>query len=143
MALNQAQFSSKLIWVQCATFGALYIGYCLFCINRKSYSYVIPALLQDDYNNKEIGATLSSLALGYCIGRVLSGILVDKCKPSLLFGIGLILTGTLNICLGFAPSCYHNAIWFTNGLVQGQGWAACGKIVNRFVICFYSSFNIS
>lgn len=121
----------KFTYLQSATFLLLYLGYVLFCMARKSFSYVIPALLEEKIDSTVIGGTLSSLALGYCIGRVLSGLLVDKFKPSLLFGVGLSLTGILNICLAAAPLQYHNMVWFLNGLVQGQGWASCGKIVKR------------
>ena len=120
--------------MQGRTFLLLYLGYVLFCMVRKSVSYVIPALLEEGFESKVIGGTLSSLALGYCIGRVLSGALVDKFKPSLLFGVGLIFCGSLTICLASVPVQYHNIIWFLHGLAQGQGWASCGKIVKRYAL---------
>jgi len=110
----------------------MYVGYMLFIFCRRSFSFVIPTVIEKDgLETSEIGGVLSSFALAYSIGKFINGILVDKFSPKWLFASGLFSCGLFNLLFSFADSYHFGILWFLNGLCQGPGWPACAKILQR------------
>ena len=110
---------------------SLFIGYAMFYYNRKSYSSLIPALLQSQYlGESELGFISSCFAFSYGLSKFGCGILSDKLQPKELFVFGLIATGICNIFFTFIGGImYLSSVWFVNGLIQGLAWPQCAKLL--------------
>jgi MFS transporter, OPA family, sugar phosphate sensor protein UhpC len=115
-------------------FYAMYIGYTFYYFTRKSFSYAMPALMQElDYTKAELGILGSILAVSYGISKVVNGVVADKVNPRYFMSFGLILTGFMNIFFGFSSSLVMFAIfWGLNGWFQGWGWPPCARLLTHW-----------
>ena len=121
--------------IQVFPFIYLYVGYFLYIFGRKSFEFMTPIISkQEQLSNDSIGTISSLLAIGYTIGKFLAGFLVDRFSPRLLFSVGLFGAGLSNLLFSISPQAYFPPLWFFNGLVQGPGLSACGKILRRCVL---------
>jgi len=83
------------------------------------------------FTKGDLGILASLMALCYGASKFLSGVLSDRANPRYFMGIGLILTGVLNICSGMSSSILFFAIfWALNGYFQGFGWPPCARLLN-------------
>ncbi len=116
------------------TFYAMYVGYALYYLTRKSVTFALPALQGDLGLDKfELGLLGTILSLLYGASKFLSGILGDKSNPRYFMSIGLILTGVFNILFGFSSAWWAFAIfWGLNGWFQGWGWPGCAKLLTHW-----------
>ena len=93
-----------------------YIGYAVFYFTRKSFNFVMPAMLTDlGLQKADIGimgtAFLSHL---WCI-QVLISVLGDRSNPRYFMGIGLMMTGIVNILFGMSSSVFmFITLWMIN-----------------------------
>ena len=110
---------------------SIFLGYAVFYYNRKSYSSLIPTLLQSQYlAESELGFISSCFAFSYGLSKFTSGILSDKLRPRELFVSSLIATGFCNIFFtSFSGVTFLSSVWFVNGLVQGVAWPQCAKLL--------------
>ncbi len=115
-------------------FMGMYIGYIFYYFTRRSYSCVMPVLMQDlGFDKTDLGILGSVLSITYGASKFLSGILSDRCNPRFFMSIGLILTGIFNICFGMSSSIIFFAIfWGLNGWFQGWGWPPCAKLLTHW-----------
>ena len=111
-----------------------FIGYTLYYLTRKSFSAAMPGISQDlGLDKGELGIMGTVLALSYGISKFFSGVLSDQSNPRYFMSIGLILTGVLNIFLGFSSSLWLFAVfWALNGWFQGFGWPPCVKLLSNW-----------
>lgn len=57
----------------------------------------------------------------------------DKANPRYFMGVGLILTGIINILFGFSSSVLaFTVLWGFNAFFQGWGWPPCTKIMTTW-----------
>nr|XP_002130897.1 glucose-6-phosphate exchanger SLC37A4-like [Ciona intestinalis] len=120
-------------WHQCSIFICLYVGYMFYIFNRKSFSFVIPNIVETDgLNSGDVGTILSAQAVAYGIGKFVSGMLVDRFSATKLFCAGLCLCGASNILFSVSPPGYFSVLWFFNGLVQGPGWPSCAIMLKKW-----------
>ena len=112
----------------------MYIGYVFYYFTRKSFTFAMPALMQDLHLGKaELGFLGSVLSITYGLSKFLSGILADRSNPRYFMGIGLILTGIFNIFFGWSSSVVLFALcWGLNGLFQGWGWPPCARLLTHW-----------
>lgn len=112
-------------------FYGMYIGYIFYYFTRKSFTFAMPALMQDlGLQISDLGILSSILSLTYGISKFLSGILTDRSNPRFFMAIGLILTGVFNILFGMSSSVMFFAIfWGLNGWFQGWGWPPCARLL--------------
>jgi len=114
-------------------FFCMYTGYTLYTLSRKTFSFVIPQIISTgEITQVEAGKVLSSLSLAYTIGKFVSGIVVDKLSPSLMFSFGLCSAGLINLLFAFSDPRDFMVLWFLNGIVQGPGWPACAKLMKSW-----------
>ncbi|CAM9765017.1 unnamed protein product [Lampetra planeri] len=115
-------------------FAAMFVGYTLYYFNRKTFSFVMPAVMQEVTLEKDdLGLITSSQALAYAISKFGSGVLSDRLSARALFALGLALVGLTNVAFAGAGSASaFAAIWFANGLAQGFGWPPCGKMLRKW-----------
>lgn len=115
-------------------FYGMYIGYIFYYFSRKSFTFAMPSLIEDlGFSKGELGILASILSLSYGASKFLSGVLSDRANPRLFMGMGLILTGVLNILFGFSSSILFFAIfWGLNGYFQGYGWPPCARLLTHW-----------
>jgi OPA family sugar phosphate sensor protein UhpC-like MFS transporter len=115
-------------------FYGMYIGYIFYYFTRKSFTFAMPALMQDlGLELSDLGILSSILSISYGMSKFLSGMLADRSNPRFFMGIGLILTGICNIFFGLSSSILAFAVfWGLNGWFQGWGWPPCARLLTHW-----------
>ena len=115
-------------------FYGMYIGYIFYYFTRKSFTFAMPALMQDlNLQISDLGILSSILSITYGLSKFLSGVLADRSNPRFFMAIGLILTGCFNILFGMSSSVALFAIfWGLNGWFQGWGWPPCARLLTHW-----------
>lgn len=119
-------------------FYSMFIGYAFYYFTRKSFTFAMPALMQDlGLNKSELGVLGSVMAITYGISKFVNGIIGDRSNPRYFMAVGLILTGIFNIFFGCSSSLLFFALfWGLNGWFQGFGWPGCARLLTHW----YSHF---
>ncbi|XP_069566540.1 glucose-6-phosphate exchanger SLC37A4a isoform X2 [Brachyistius frenatus] len=115
-------------------FLAMFVGYTLYYFNRKTFSFVMPSLMQEVQMDKDdLGMITSSQSLAYAISKFISGVLSDRISARWLFSIGLFMVGGINVVFSWSSTvAVFSALWFLNGLGQGLGWPPCGRVLRKW-----------
>lgn len=131
---NPEEVKSKYWYWRLRTFYSMYVGYAAFYFSRKSFTFAMPVLIADlGFTKTEVGFLGSILSLTYGASKFVSGVMSDKSNPRYFMGIGLILTGILNIFFGLSSTLTAFAIiWGLNGWFQGWGWPPCAKLLTHW-----------
>lgn len=116
------------------TFYGMYVGYVFYYFSRKSLTFAMPSMMQDlGFTKSDLGILLSILSITYGASKFLSGVLSDRSNPRFFMGVGLILTGVLNIFFGLSSSILFFALfWGLNGYFQGFGWPPCARLLTHW-----------
>ncbi|NXC40153.1 G6PT1 protein, partial [Penelope pileata] len=115
-------------------FAAMFVGYTLYYFNRKTFSFVMPAVMAEvPLGRDELGLIASSQSAAYAVSKFASGVLSDRLSARCLFAAGLLLVGIANVLFSWSGSVGAFAmLWFFNGLAQGLGWPPCGKVLRKW-----------
>lgn len=115
-------------------FYGMYIGYIFFYFSRKCFTFAMPSLIADlGFSKGELGILASILSISYGGSKFLSGVLSDRANPRFFMGIGLILTGVLNIFFGLSSSILFFALFMgLNGYFQGFGSPPCARLLTHW-----------
>ncbi|XP_038610359.1 glucose-6-phosphate exchanger SLC37A4 isoform X1 [Tachyglossus aculeatus] len=115
-------------------FSAMFVGYTLYYFNRKTFSFVMPALMGEIALDKDdLGLITSSQSAAYAISKFASGVLSDRISARWLFSSGLLLVGLVNVVFSRSSTVpVFATLWFLNGLAQGFGWPPCGKVLRKW-----------
>ncbi|KAL0994357.1 hypothetical protein UPYG_G00121080 [Umbra pygmaea] len=115
-------------------FCSMFIGYSLYYFNRKTFSFVMPSVMEEIQLDKDdLGLITSSQTMAYAISKFISGILSDRISACWLFSIGLFMVGGINVVFSWSSTVtVFSALWFINGLGQGFGWPPCGKVLRKW-----------
>ncbi|XP_045432139.1 glucose-6-phosphate exchanger SLC37A4 isoform X1 [Pipistrellus kuhlii] len=115
-------------------FAAMYGGYSLYYFNRKTFSFVMPSLVEEvPLDKDDLGLITSSQSAAYAISKFVSGVLSDQMSARWLFSSGLLLVGLVNVAFSWSSTVSaFAALWFLNGLAQGLGWPPCGKVLRKW-----------
>lgn len=110
-------------------FYSIYVGYVFFYFTRKSFTFVMPEMVNDlGLTYSQLGILSTILYITYGISKFASGVLSDRSNPRYFMAIGLIITGILNIFFGMSSSLFWLAILCgLNGVFQGWGWPPITK----------------
>jgi len=113
---------------------SMYVGYAIFYFTRKSFNYVVPELIADlDFTKSDIGIIGTIFYLTYGCSKFISGIASDNSNPRYFMGVGLILTGIINIIFGLSSSLsVFIGLWILNAFFQGWGWPPCSKLLTTW-----------
>ncbi|MDG6897669.1 regulatory protein UhpC [Actinobacillus delphinicola] len=111
-----------------------YIGYAVFYFTRKSFNFVMPDMLQDlGLHKADIGIMGTAFYLTYGVSKFISGMLGDRSNPRYFMGIGLMMTGVVNILFGMSSSVFmFVTLWIINAFFQGWGWPPCAKLLTSW-----------
>lgn len=131
---DEAEVKKQYRYWRIRIFYSMYIGYVFYYLTRKSFTFAMPAMIQDlGYTKSELGILGSILALTYGASKFVSGVLADRANPRVFMGVGLILTGVFNIAFGLSSSILLFAIfWGLNGFFQGWGWPPCARLLTHW-----------
>ena len=112
----------------------MYIGYAVFYLTRKSFNFAMPEMMHDiGLTKTEVGIIATVFYITYGFSKFMSGILSDHSNPRYFMGIGLMMTGVLNIIFGLYSSFYALLIvWGLNAFFQGWGWPPCSKLLTSW-----------
>ncbi|NXL35911.1 G6PT1 protein, partial [Glaucidium brasilianum] len=115
-------------------FAAMFVGYTLYYFNRKTFSFVMPAVMAEvPLGKDDLGLVTSSQSAAYAISKFVSGVLSDRLSARWLFSAGLLMVGLVNVAFSWSSTVAAFAgLWFLNGLAQGLGWPPCGKILRKW-----------
>uniref|UniRef100_A0A3Q2UFY5 Glucose-6-phosphate exchanger SLC37A4-like n=1 Tax=Fundulus heteroclitus TaxID=8078 RepID=A0A3Q2UFY5_FUNHE len=115
-------------------FLCMFTGYSLYFFNRKTFSFVMPSVMEEiELDKDDLGMITSSQTMAYAISKFISGVLSDQISARWLFSIGLFLVGGINIAFSWSSTVsMFSLLWFINGLGQGCGWPPCGKVLRKW-----------
>ncbi|XP_072316851.1 glucose-6-phosphate exchanger SLC37A4a [Eucyclogobius newberryi] len=115
-------------------FLAMFVGYTLYYFNRKTFSFVMPTVMEEIKMDKDdLGLITSSQSLAYAISKFISGVLSDQLSARWLFSIGLFFVGGINVVFSWSSTvAAFSTLWFLNGLGQGLGWPPCGRVLRKW-----------
>ncbi|NWQ79583.1 G6PT1 protein, partial [Columbina picui] len=115
-------------------FGAMFAGYTLYYFNRKTFSFVMPAVMAEvPLGKDDLGLITSSQAGAYAVSKFISGVVSDRASARALFAAGLLMVGMVNVLFARSASVAAFAgLWFLNGLAQGLGWPPCAKVLRKW-----------
>ncbi len=113
---------------------ATFIGYASFYLVRNNLPVVSKEMGQAlGYSKGQIGDLLALTAIAYGLGKFLLGAVSDRSNPRYFMPAGLLLTALCNFLFGASSNYHvHLALWTLNGLVQGMGWAPCGRSLGHW-----------
>ncbi|XP_062341742.1 glucose-6-phosphate exchanger SLC37A4b [Osmerus eperlanus] len=115
-------------------FFSMFIGYSLYYLNRKTFSFVMPSVMEEiELDKDDLGMIASSQTMAYAISKFISGVLSDQISARWLFSIGLFVVGVINVAFSWSSTvAMFSVLWFINGLGQGLGWPPCGKVLRKW-----------
>ncbi len=101
----------------------MYIGYAAFYFTRKSFNFIMPAMLSDlGLTMSDVGILGTLFYITYGCSKFISGMISDRSNPRYFMGLGLIMTGVLNIFFGLSSSLLMlGTLWILNAFFQGWG----------------------
>lgn len=113
---------------------SIFIGYAFYYFTRKSYTFVMPGLIEDlHFTKSSLGLLGSIFSISYGISKFTSGIISDRTTPRYFMAIGLMITGVLNICFGLSSSLlFFCLFWGLNGWFQGFGAPPCSRFLTQW-----------
>lgn len=111
-----------------------FIGYATFYFVRNNLPVVSKEMGQAlSYSKDEIGNIIALTAIAYGVGKFLMGAWSDRSNPRYFMPLGLLFTAACNFLFGsFSSYPVHLLLWTLNGLVQGMGWAPCGRSLGHW-----------
>ena len=111
-----------------------FIGYATFYLVRNNLPVVSREMGQAlHYSKPQIGNMLAITAITYGVGKFVMGSWSDRSNPRYFMPLGLLLTALCNfIFAGVSSYPMHLFLWGLNGLVQGMGWAPCGRSLGHW-----------
>ena len=112
----------------------MYVGYAVFYFTRKSYNAIVPELITDlGFEKSDIGLIGTLFYITYGASKFLSGMVSDHSNPRYFMGVGLIITGIINILFGISSSLWIFAsLWMANAFFQGWGWPPVSKLLSTW-----------
>ncbi|MED6251298.1 hypothetical protein ATANTOWER_027566 [Ataeniobius toweri] len=90
-------------------FLCMFTGYSLYFFNRKTFSFVMPSVMEEiELDKDDLGMITSSQTMAYAIR-----------------GINVAFAWSSTVSM-------FSLLWFINGLGQGCGWPPCGKVLRKW-----------
>ncbi|OWF74917.1 regulatory protein UhpC [Yersinia frederiksenii] len=113
---------------------AMVVGYAAFYLTRKSVNYAMPVMqVELGLDKGDIGLLGTLFYLAYGGSKFVSGIVSDRTQARWIMGIGLMMTGVLNVVFTLChtlPALL--VVWTLNGFFQGWGWPPCAKLLSTW-----------
>ncbi len=110
----------------------LMVVYFASYITRINFSVMIVKICSEMALQKsELAVIITGLTVCYGTGQIISGILGDKIKPSMILGIGLFSASVCNILITLTDLIpLMTIIWCVNGFAQSMLWPPIVRIMS-------------
>ena len=109
-------------------FWQLWTSYATYYFGKVNLGIIIPALLATYQNLSlyNVGLVSSGFFFAYAIGQFLHGQISERHNPYVYASLGLILSGIVNLFLGFWAGFFIILLTFEtlDGFVQAMGWSS-------------------
>lgn len=149
MNLEKSQVDTLFRYWRVRIFYTMFFGYAFFYLTRKSFTFAMPGMIEDlGLDKAELGILVTVFSLTYGFSKFISGILSDRSNARYFMGIGLMLTGIVNILFGLSSTVTLFALlWGFNGWFQGFGWPPCARLLTHWYSkaergAWWSSWNV-
>ena len=128
-AEQQGALYSRLRW---QIFLGIFIGYAGYYLIRKNFSLAVPYLVEQGFSRGDLGFAMSAVAISYGFSKFLMGVVSDRSNPRVFLTVGLLLSASIFLLMGFVPWATSSVsimfcLLFLNGWFQGMGWPPCGR----------------
>ncbi|WP_431221823.1 MFS transporter family glucose-6-phosphate receptor UhpC [Serratia sp. L9] len=132
--LTAEQISARYRYWRPRLMFSMIVGYGAFYLTRKSVSYAMPVMqFELGLDKGDIGLLGTLFYLAYGSSKFVSGIVSDRSQVRWFMGVGLFMTGVLNILFAFCHSLTALlVVWTLNGFFQGWGWPPCAKMLTSW-----------
>src|SRR6476661_1283202 len=80
-------------------FIGIFVGYAGYYLIRKSFSMVMPDLIERGYTKADLGVALSSISIAYGISKFVMGTVSDRSNARIFLSIGLVLSAVTMIVM--------------------------------------------
>lgn len=112
----------------------IWLGYALFYFTRKGFNAVVPEVLATGVMTRtDIGLLATLFYITYGLSKFLAGIVSDRSNARYFMGLGLIVTGVINILFGFSTSLWAFAsLWVLNAFFQAWGSPVCARLLTTW-----------
>lgn len=119
---EQYRIFKKNAWIVLLAFSILY---CFLYCGRQNLSYAMPAMMKEEgWTALQLGVLSSVQFWTYAFGHLVNGRLGEIVGVNKLIVIGMILSATMNMLIGFQASLLFIIIlWAVNGYVQSMLWS--------------------
>jgi OPA family glycerol-3-phosphate transporter-like MFS transporter/OPA family sugar phosphate sensor protein UhpC-like MFS transporter len=111
-----------------------FIGYAIFYFVRANFAMAMPGM-QDKlgFTKETLGKFLTIGDVLYGISKFVNGLMADRANPRFFMALGLLLSGVINLFLGFAslPLTFGILIIF-NGWFQGMGFPPVARVLSHW-----------
>ena len=111
------------------TFWNIWTSYATYYFGKVNLSIVIPALLvaHENLSVYSMGLVTSAFFFAYAIGQFLHGQISERYNPFNYIAGGLILSGVVNMILGFSAGYFIILVVLQafDGFFQSMGWSSC------------------
>lgn len=133
-ALPAAQIDPAYKKLRLQVFLGIFIGYAGYYLVRKTFSMVMPDLIEQGYTKSDLGVALSAISIAYGISKFVMATVSDRSNARIFLSVGLLLSALTTLVMGsFDWATSSIAIMFVmlflNGWFQGMGWPPCGRVV--------------
>ncbi len=133
------------------------IGYAMFYLVRKNFSFSMPGLgAEFGITKTQLGIFLTLHGIIYGLSRYVVGIITDRNSARKIMSLGLLLCGVVNILFGTSDAVagwvvalagkagdaaaiasvlvyVMGVLWMVNGFLQGMGVPPCTKTLTQWV----------
>jgi OPA family glycerol-3-phosphate transporter-like MFS transporter len=126
---KQGPLYSRLRW---QIFMGIFFGYAGYYLIRKNFSLAVPYLVEQGFSRGDLGFAMSAVAIAYGFSKFLMGAVSDRSNPRVFLSVGLLLSASIFLLMGFVPWATSSisimfCLLFLNGWFQGMGWPPCGR----------------
>jgi len=109
-------------------FLSLWVAYATYYFGKVNLSIVVPVLLvtYKDLSLYNVGLVSSGFFFAYAIGQFFHGQLSERFNPFVYISTGLILSGVMNLLLGFTGGFFVALLLLEtfDGFFQSMGWSS-------------------
>lgn len=117
-----------------SVFLSITLGYAMYYVVRQGFSVVKKVLIDEGvFNPLQMGAIGSVFFITYMIGKCLNGFLADRLNIKRFMALGLLVSATMMVLMGFCSSFYLFAVlWGISGWFQTFGAAPSVVSLNQW-----------
>jgi OPA family sugar phosphate sensor protein UhpC-like MFS transporter len=131
---DEAEINRKYKKSRISVFLSITLGYAMYYVVRQGFSVVKKPLVDAGiFTPAQLGAIGSVFFFTYMIGKCLNGFLADRLNIKRFLAIGLLVSSSLLVLMGFCSSFYLFAVlWGFCGWFQTFGAAPCVVSLNQW-----------